>query len=825
VPKSNHFRPMLDPVPKRRGASARASRSNLPAQLTPLIGREREVVASRKILCRPGVRLLTLTGPGGVGKTRLGLRLAEDLIGDFVDGVRFVSLAPVDDPELVVPTIAQTLELEETEERSLFELLKKNLQDKRLLLVLDNFEHVAQAAPVVTELLTACPHLKVLATSRQALHLSGEQEYPVPPLELPDLKHLPRIGDLLKSPAVALFVARARAVKPDFRLTGESAEAVAGICHRLDGLPLAIELAAARIRLLPPRALLARLDQRLPLLMGGALDLPERQRTLRNTIDWSHDLLDEEERRLFRRLSVFVGGFTLHAVETVCDAIEDSPGDTLDGLTSLISKSLLLQMDQADGEPRAAMLQAIREYALERLATSGEAEEIQNAHTAYYLALAEEAEPGLNSTEQRAWLERLEADHSNLRAVLQRSLERGDRETALRLGGALWRFWLARGHLSEGRRWLEEALAGGSSASASVLAKALNGAGILSHYQSDYGRAAELCGKSLQISRRLEDKRGIASALNGLALVARSGGRYAAARGMYEESREIFRELGDEWGVAHSLHYEAISVWQQGKHAEARPLLEESLKLYRELGDRQGIAGVLHLLRVAQDDLATARALCEESLDICREIGDKRGMARGLIGLGEVALGQSDHAAARAAYEESVAMFRELGDRWFLAVSLDGLAGVISAEGQFTSAARLLGTAEALFESIGAPLPPHCRPAHERTLAALRARLDEETLVVAWAEGRSMPPEQAVAALEQPGVEPAAPSSPYPAGLTAREVEVLRLVATGLTDAQIAEKLFISLRTVNAHLRSIYAKLGVGSRSAATRYAVEHELI
>lgn len=794
----------------------------LPAQLTPLIGRGRETATVTQFLQREEARLLTLTGPGGVGKTRLALQVAEALIGEFAGGVRFVSLARISDSRLVVSAIAQALELEEAGAQPLFEHLKELLQDKRLLLVLDNFEHVAQAAPVVTELLTACPHLKVLATSRQALHLSGEQEFPVPPLELPDLEHLPETGDLLRSPAVALFVARARAIEPDFRLTGENAEAVAGICHRLDGLPLAIELAAARLRLLPPRALLTRLEQRLVLLTRGALDLPERQQTLRDTIDWSHELLEGEERRLFRRLSVFVGGCTLEAAEAVCNATEDPPVDTLDGLTSLIDKSLLHQGEVVDGEPRFAMLETIREYALERLAASGEAEEIEDAHTAYYLALAEEAEPELNGPEQRAWLEGLEAEHPNLQAALQCSLERGDGEAALQLGGALWRFWSARGHLSEGRRWLEDALAEDGEVPPSVLAKALNGAGTLAHYQGDYGRAAELCGKSLQLSRRLEDKRGIAAALDGLALVARSGGRYAAARGMYEEAREIFSELGDEWGIAHSLHYEGISVWQQGKYAEARPLLEESLKLYRELGDRQGIAGVLHLLRAVQDDPATARALCEESLDICREIGDKRGMARGLIGLGEVALGQDDHATARAAYEESVAMFRELGDRWFLAVSLDGLAGVISAQGRPAAAARLLGTAEALFDSLDAPLPPHCVPDHERTLAAIRARLGREDLAAAWAEGRSMTPEQALAALEEPGAEP---DSPYPAGLTRREVEVLRLVATGLTDAQVAEKLFISLRTVNAHLRSIYAKLGVGSRSAATRYAVEHELV
>lgn len=816
---------MFDLVPERGGESARASGSNLPAQLTPLIGREREAAAAREILRRPSVRLLTLTGPGGVGKTRLGIRVAEDLIREFADSVRFVSLASVRDPDLVVSAIVQALGLGEAGDRSPLERLKAYLENKELLLVLDNFEQVAKAAPVVTKLLAFCPDLKVLVTSRAALRLSGEHEFPVPPLNLPgtDLPQNPE--ELGQYEAVTLFVERAQAVKPDFRLTGETAPLVAEVCTRLDGLPLAIELAAARTRLLPPQALLARLEQRLPLLTGGALDLPERQQTLRNTIDWSHDLLDEEERRLFRRLSVFVGSFTLHAAEAVCNAIEDPPADTLDGLTSLIDKSLLRQTEHVDGEPRFAMLETIREYALEQLAASEEAEEIQTTHVAHYLALAEEAEPELNGAEQRAWLGRLEAEHSNLRAVLQRSLERGDQETALRLGGAMWRFWLSQGHLSEGRRWLENALAGDDGVPLSVRAKALNGAGVLAHYQSDYGRAVELCGESLQLSRRLEDKRGIAAALDGLALVARTGGRYAAARGMYEEGREIFRELGDEWSVAHSLHYEGISVWQQGKHAEARPLLEESLKLYRELGDRQGIAGVLHLLRVAQDDPATARALCEESLDICREIGDKRGMARGLIGLGEVAYGQGDHAAARAAYAESIAMFRELGDRWFLAVSLDGVAGVISAEGQPDRATRLLGTAEALFESIGAPLPPHCHPAHERTLDAIRARLDRENLAAAWAEGRSMTPEQAVAALEQFGAEPDTPSSPYPAGLTQREVEVLRLVAEGLTDAQVAEKLFISLRTVNAHLRSIYAKLGVGSRSAATRYAVEHELV
>ncbi len=505
------------------------SPNNLPVQPTSLIGREKEVAAVLDLLQREEVRLLTLTGPGGTGKTRLGLQVAAELAERFTDGVFFVNLAPISDPELVVPTLAQTLNVKEIAEQTLLDLLKASLHWKHLLLLLDNFEQVLGAAVYVADLLAACPNLKVMVTSRMTLHIRGEQEYAVPPLAVPDPKHLPDLVVLSQYEAVALFIQRAQAARPEFQVSNANAPAVAEICVRLDGLPLAIELAAARIKVLPPRALLARLGQRLAVLTNGPRDAPVRQQTLRNTIKWSYDLLDSQEQQLFQRLSVFAGGCTLEAIESVCAAFGDEVGTVLDAVASIIDKSLLQQTEQKvrqeGGEPRLVMLETIREYGLERLKGDGEREAIQQAHADYYLALAEDTEPELAGPRQAVWLERLEREHDNLRAAMQWSLEPGEdghrREMALRLGGALQRFWIVRGHWSEGRNFLERALAESKEVAASVQVKALITAANLAHVQADNDRAEALAEKSWALCKELGDTRGLGALQGG----GRQGGR------------------------------------------------------------------------------------------------------------------------------------------------------------------------------------------------------------------------------------------------------------------------------------------------------------
>jgi predicted ATPase len=682
---------------------------NLPAQLTPLIGREKEVEAALEIALRPEVRLLTLTGPGVVGKTRLLIRVAADLVRDFPDGVCFVSLAPVRDPDLVVAAFAETLGLKEAGERPLLDRLENYLRYKRFLLLLDNFEHVERASPAVSEILRACPALEVLVSSRSVLHLSGEHEYQVSPLGLPDPERLPDPEELARYGAVDLFAGRARAARPDFRLDGANAAAVAKICLRLDGLPLAIELAAARVKLLPPEALLARLEKRLPLLAGGPRDIPARQRTLRDTIRWSYDLLDEEEQRLFGRLSVFAGRCTLPAAEAVAGPVEGEAG-VLDLVTSLVDKNLLRRVEWSGEQVRLAMLETIREYALERLLESDEAEAVRRAHARYYLALAERAEPNLVTAEQMRWLDLLEGEHNNLRAALHWSLGREDAETNLRLCGALWRFWHMRGHLSEGRRWLEEALAlvGGAP---SLRARVLGGAGELSHSQGDLDRAQELREGALALSSQLGDEAQIAAALNGLAFVTRRRGEFARARAMHGQALDLYRKLDDRWGVGRSTDLLGRAAAFQDDYAAALPRLEGGLRTWQAIGDREGIAestAVSGMVALGKGEYAAARPLLQTARGIMEELGDPRGIAKMTVALADVEFNDGDPSAARALYDRALELLRDVGDKWWISWCLEGIAEVAVSLAQPARAARLFGASAALREAIGVPRPLSC---------------------------------------------------------------------------------------------------------------------
>jgi predicted ATPase/transcriptional regulator with XRE-family HTH domain len=750
--------------------------SALPVPLTRLIGRKQDSAAVRNTLLRGEVRLLTLLGPPGIGKTRLSIAVAHEVQAAFADGASFVALAPISEPALVLATIAQTLGVIETVGRPLLDQLTAALQTRRLLLLLDNFEQVLEAAPLVVALLEACSGLKVLVTSRAPLHVRGERLYVVPPLLLPDLTQLPATGALARTAAVALFVERAQAVLPRFRLTVQNAAAVAEICVRLDGLPLAIELAAARIRILPPEALLARLVQRLAVLTDGARDLPPRHQTLRAAIAWSYELLGKGEQMLFARLGVFVGGCTLDAAMAVCNADGSLPMDVTSGITSLLDKSLLRLEEGTDGEPRFVMLETIREYALERLAARGEAEALREQHLEHYLALAEAAEPHLRGAEQIVWAERLELEHDNLRAALAWAHEHGtvdgstthSTEAELRLAGALFWFWDQRTHFSEGRRWIEGALARTNRpARTAAWATALYAAGRLAANQGDFVAARARLEESAAIWRELGDKRGLAltmtvgTSLGWVTLLER---RIASARALFAEGVALWRELGDNWGLAWALWGLSAAV-RHDDPAAARPIAEESVALFRELGDRLGLTFPLRQLGFVawrEGDYTRACTLLEESLALGRELGAKGIISVALRHLGDVVQAQGDVQRALALYQESVALARPIEHKQNIAWCLVGLGGVAGAVGQGEHAARLLSAAEILFDTIGLSLAlgPEVRADYDRYVAAARAQLDEATWAAAWAEGRAMSLDQAVAYALSATIPASAPSHP-----------------------------------------------------------------
>jgi predicted ATPase len=740
-----------DRFSERPARQAEPRPANIPVQRTAFVGREKEIAAAKELLLSKDVRLVTITGPGGIGKTRVAVEIATGLLESFPGGIHFVPLSPLRDPGLIVAIIVQTLGIREAGGQSPLELLKKYLQDSApapVLFLLDNFEHLMPAAPIVADLLAIAPNLKILVTSRAALHVYGEHEFPVPALGVPDSQSKSSLDVLSQFPAVALFVQRAVAAKPDFELSQQNASAVIEICARLDGLPLAIELAAARVKVLSPAAMRTRLASRLQLLTGGARDLPQRQQTLRAAFDWSHDLLSAAEQKLFRRLSVFVGGCTLEGVEAVCDTKGDLELDLLDGMASMVDKSLLQQFEQANGEPRFVMLETIREYAREKLAASGEEAATKRSHAAYCLVLGEEAAAPQPDAEGAEGSDHLALEHDNLRAGLEWLTETGDADWGLRLGTALFRFWESHEYHAEGRDRLGKVLHMPAAAAPSKgRARALFAAGVLANEQGDFVAADVLMRESLEISRQLGDTQGVAVSLNARAVLARDQGNIALAHSLFQESLAMWRELGDLKAIARALSNLASVLKMQGEYELALSLCAECLAIFEGLEDRTGVAWSLNNQGdVARDrgDSAAARAGYEQALGIFRDLDDRWGIAGTLADLGTLAREQQDCVAALPLYRESLKIFQQLEHKRGIARLLECCASSAAVQGQAGRSLRLAGAAAALRQNIGAPLTPAEQSKLEAILAPARRALTNTSGATAWLEGWDMPVEKAI---------------------------------------------------------------------------------
>jgi predicted ATPase/transcriptional regulator with XRE-family HTH domain len=777
--------------------------NNLPAQRTTFIGRP-EVTSVVELLRRPGTRLLTLNGPPGIGKTRLSLQVSGVMLDDFADGVFFVPLAPISDPDLVLPTIAQALAVRDAGDQQLVDTLKSYLRERQMLLVLDNFEQVTAAASLVGELLSAAPELKIVITSRELLHLYGEQDFPVPPMAVPRPEE--QIDEnWTQYEALQLFSERASTAQYGFSMSAEEVRLAAQICAHLDGLPLAIELAAVRVRDLPLGEMLANIGDKMALLAKGPVDLPPRQRTLRGAIGWSYDLLSESDRAMFRQLSVFAGGCTL---EVAHEAISGQwkPQDAMAGmvpptaaelrpaLLALVGKNLL-RLEGSTEAPRYVMLETVRDYAREMLSESGEADALERWHVAHFLEMAERAAPQLKGTQQAAWLERLETEHDNLRAALASALRMGDAETALRFGSALWKFWLGRGYLSEGSRWLSLALSleAGSSATANDAMKlarvgAIKGAGNLAFSMDNYEGARELYEEALRLSKELDDKLSMGQLLNNLSLVELTASRYDRVLALCEESLALKREIGDKEGIAATLGNLALMAQDRGNYEWAHSLQEESYAIRLELGDKRSLAIAMNGLgasTLALGNPAAARHLHEEAVLIAEELGDEFVAALSLINLGEVARYEGRYEEAISYNERAEAIDRELGHAQDLAIVLHNLAqiarrqgdcvraiallkeslsirnesgnkrgiieclaalgGAAAEGGEYARAARLLGAADCLAEVTGFRLYPIDHAAYESGVESSRSHLGEAAFSEAWEEGRAMPLDKAIA--------------------------------------------------------------------------------
>ena len=719
---------------------------NLPNQLTTFIGREEELNTARQTLLRKDVSLVTFTGPGGTGKTRLSLEVARQLVGQFKDGVFFVQLADVTNADQVIARIAQQLEVRSAGSQPLFQNLKDYLRDKDILLLLDNFEQVVSAAPVVAELLAAAPALKMLVTSRILLNLRGEHELPILPLDTPDLTE--PLSQLAENESVQLFVARAQAAQSSFRLTEDNASAVAQICHRLDGLPLAIELAAARVKLIPPQAILARLTDRLKLLTGGAQDLPARQQTLRNTLDWSYSLLSSHEKLLYARLGVFVGGFTLEDAEAIC--VSDGNLDILEGISSLVNNSLIKQEELVDGQPRFRMLETICEYALERLAESGEMLELQKSHANHYIGIIlNGARYGLIGPESTAWLNRLEREHDNIQEALEWCTKTpAGRELALSVMDTLTWFWYRRGFFSEGRVWTDRLLATSAEDSVPMRAAALQMSSRMAMWRGDLKNAVDRASKSLTVWQRLEDEQKIPMSLMETAITLINVGNDREAHILLKEAAALFRENNISYFHAIALvHLGNVSLGL-GKPDEAQEWLNQAHPIFREIDEPWGLSFVLNNLgEVArvQGNYDQAYGYYRESEALLRATGDKGDLARLIHTLGYIAEHKGDHDLAEKQFRESLAMFRKLGNKRGIAECIAGLSSLRAKQGKLQTAAKMLAAAESLLSASGAAWWPADRVEIERMRDILQSGMEEPEFRAAWSAGQSMSLDHAIA--------------------------------------------------------------------------------